>query len=131
MPSVCESCHKGEGYHTCAVCTKSICVNCFNSAHFGIGAPRSGKSIVYNKCLLCNTIFGSNAKCGVCDECEIVLTWKSSMNYLAAVNRISKLINEGKLDPKLKNENYSIANFEVRATQAIMDALDSATRDRK
>ena len=53
------------------------------------------------------------------------------MNYLAAVNRVSKLINEGKLDPKLKNENYCIANFEVRAAQVVMDALDSTARDRK
>ena len=53
------------------------------------------------------------------------------MSYLAGVNRVSKLINEGKLDPKLKNEKYCIANFEVRATQVIMDALDASTRERK
>jgi len=126
----CEYCSKGDSYHTCSTCNKNLCISCFNTIHFGIGAPRAGKSIVYNKCSFCNAIFASNAKTGVCGDCEIVLTWKSSMNYLAAVNRISKLINEGKFDPKLRNEKYCIANFEVRATQVIMDAIDSANRDR-
>jgi hypothetical protein len=53
------------------------------------------------------------------------------MNYLAAVNRISSLIGEGRLDSKLRNEKYCVANFEVRATQVIMDAVDSTARDRK
>ena len=124
-------CSKGEKYHTCSTCNKNLCISCFNTVHFGIGAPRAGKSIVYNKCILCNTISASNAKCSVCSDCEIVLTWKSSMNYLAAVNRISKLINEGKLDSKLRNEEYCVANFEVRGAQVIMDAIDSAKRDKR
>lgn len=131
MPSICELCGKGESYHNCVDCSKHLCINCFNTFHFGIGAPRTGKSIVYSKCLLCGAIFGSNAKRGICDDCEVVLTWKSSMNYLAAVNRISKLIHEGKLDPKLRNENYCISQFEMRATQVIMDAVDAAARDKK
>lgn len=131
LPTVCELCGKGENYHTCSSCSKNVCIPCFNRIHFGIGAPRAGKSIVYNKCMFCNSIFASNAKCGVCGDCEVVLTWKSSMNYLSAVNRISKLINEGKLDPKLRNEKYCVENFEARAAQVIMDAIDSSSRDRK
>ena len=132
LPSICETCHNEESYHACSSCKdKHLCITCFNKAHFGIGAPRAGKSIVYNRCLLCNAIFADNARRGVCHDCEIVFTWKSSMNFLAAVNRMSKLINEGKLDPKLKNETYCITNFEARAAQVVMDALDSAARDRK
>jgi hypothetical protein len=48
------------------------------------------------------------------------------MNYLAAVRRISDLIRIDKLDSKLRNENYCNANFGVRATQVIMDAIDSS-----
>jgi hypothetical protein len=48
------------------------------------------------------------------------------MDYLAGVNRISALIRENKLDPKLRNENYCIENLGTRATQVIMDAIDSS-----
>ena len=99
---------------------------CFNTVHFGIGAPRAGKSMVYNKCLLCSAVYAANAKRGVCDKCEIILTWKSSMNYLAAVNRASTLLEKNQLDPKLRNENYCKANFGTHAAQAIMDAIDSS-----
>jgi len=47
------------------------------------------------------------------------------MDFLAGVNRISALIRENKLDSKLRNENYCIENFGTRATQVIMDAIDS------
>jgi hypothetical protein len=50
------------------------------------------------------------------------------MNYLAAVNRVSDLIKTNKLDPKLRNENYCKTNFGTRATQVIMDAMDSSKR---
>jgi hypothetical protein len=82
--------------------------------------------MVYNKCLLCSTIFAANAKRGVCDKCQIILTWNSSMNYLAAVNRASELIRKGQLDSKLRNENYCKTNFGARASQVIMDAVDNS-----
>ncbi len=122
----CEVCRKGEEYHSCQSCGKHLCVSCFNTVHFGIGAPRAGKSMVYNRCLFCNTVYATNAKREVCDKCEIILTWKSSMNYLAAVNRVSGLLEKGQLDPKLKNENYCKANFGINAAQVIMDAVDSS-----
>jgi hypothetical protein len=50
------------------------------------------------------------------------------MNYLAAVNRVSELIRTGKLDSKLRNENYCKTNFGSHASQVIMDAIDSSTR---
>ena len=65
-------------------------------------------------------------KVTVCDKCVIVLTWVSGMNYLAAVNRVSALIKSNKLDSKLRNENYCKTNFGSRATQVIMDAIDSS-----
>jgi hypothetical protein len=49
------------------------------------------------------------------------------MNYLAGVNRVSGLIRENKLDSKLKNENYCIENLGSRATQVVMDAIDSTS----
>jgi hypothetical protein len=122
----CEMCQKAEEYHTCQTCTKRICVTCFNLIHFGIGAPRAGKSMIYNKCIFCNAIFATNAKREVCEKCEIILTWKSSMNYLAAVNRLSALIAKGDLDQKLRNENYCIATFGMHAAQVIMDAIDNS-----
>jgi hypothetical protein len=94
--------------------------------HFGINAPRSTKSIVYNKCVFCGEIYGANTKVKVCDKCSIILTWISSMNYLAAVNRVSQLIRTNRLDSKLTNENYCKAKFGVHATQVIMDAVDSS-----
>ena len=110
------------------MCTESnnqyLCLTCFNKVHFGINAPRAGKSMVYNKCGFCNAIFATNAKSRVCDECSIIVTWKSVMNYLAGVNRVSELIRENKLDSKLRNENYCIENLGTRATQVIMEALD-------
>lgn len=124
--SICEMCGKGEEYHTCLNCGKHLCINCFNTVHFGIGAPRAGKSMVYNKCTFCDIVYATNAKSSVCDKCEIILTWKSSMNYLGAVNRVSDLVRNGKLDSKLKNENYCKTNFGVHATQVIMDAIDSS-----
>lgn len=119
-------CEKEEEYHSCDSCKKHLCIACFNTVHFGLGAPRSGKSMVYNKCLFCNAVYATNAKCDVCEKCEIVLTWKSSMNYLAAVNRVSGLLQKGQLDPKLRNENYCKANFGVHAAQVIMDAIDNS-----
>ena len=99
---------------------------CFNKLHFGIGAQRAGKSMVYGKCLFCSVIYGANAKRDVCDKCEIILTWKSSMNFLAAVNRVSILLERGQLDPKLRNEKYTRATFGTHAAQAIMDAIDNS-----
>ena len=122
----CEMCQKEEEYHSCQVCEKRLCISCYNTVHFGIGAPRSGKSMVYNKCIFCNEIFATNAKRKICDKCEIILTWKTSMNYLAAVNRVSELIRKGQLDSKLRNENYCKENFGIRAAQAIMDSIENA-----
>jgi hypothetical protein len=87
-----------------------------------------GKSMVYNKCVFCNVVYASNAKGSVCDNCSIIVTWKSGMHYLAGVNRVSELIRENKLDSKLKNENYCKENLGSRATQVIMDAIDSSSR---
>ena len=113
------------------MCTESnnqyLCLTCFNKVHFGINAPRTGKSMVYNKCVFCNTIFATNAKSSVCDKCSIIVTWKSVMNYLAGVNRVSELIRENKLDSKLRNEDYCITNLGTRATQVIMDAIGNSS----
>jgi hypothetical protein len=49
------------------------------------------------------------------------------MNYLAGVNRISALIREDKLDSKLRNENYCNENQGARATQVIMNAINSSS----
>jgi hypothetical protein len=83
--------------------------------------------MVYNKCIFCNLIYATNAKGSVCDECSIIVTWKSGMNYLAGINRVSGLIRENKLDSKLREENYCIENLGSRATQVIMDAIDSTS----
>jgi hypothetical protein len=124
--TVCERCSKHEEYHTCSTCNQHLCIECFNTVHFGINAPRISKSIVYNKCVFCGEIYGVNAKVEVCDKCTIILTWVSARNYLAAVNRVSQLIRTNRLDSKLKNENYCRARFGVHATQVIMDAVDSS-----
>jgi hypothetical protein len=124
--TVCERCSKHEEYHTCSTCNQHLCIECFNTVHFGINAPRISKSIVYNKCVFCGEIYGVNAKVEVCDKCTIILTWVSARNYLAAVNRVSQLIRTNRLDSKLKNENYCKARFGVHATQVIMDAVDSS-----
>lgn len=126
MLTLCEMCGKNEEYHTCLTCNKHLCIGCFNKVHFGIGATRTGKSMVYNKCSFCNSVFAANAKCSVCDKCTVILTWTSSMTYLGAVNRVTELIHAGQLDQKLKNENYCKTNFGARAAQAIMDAVDSS-----
>jgi len=123
--TVCEKCSKHEEYHSCSKYNQHLCIECFNTVHFGINAPRSSSSIVYNKCVFCAEIYGSNVKVQVCDKCTIILTWISSMNYLAAVNRVSQLIRTDRFDSKLKNENYCKANFGAHATQVIMDAVDS------
>jgi len=123
--TVCEKCSKHEEYHSCSTCNQHLCIECFNTVHFGINAPRSGTSIVYNKCVFCGEIYGSSVKVQVCDKCTIILTWMSSMNYLAAVNRVSQLIRTNRFDSKLKNENYCKVNFGTHATQVIMDAVDS------
>jgi hypothetical protein len=123
--TVCQKCSKHEEYHSCSECNQHLCIECFNTVHFGINAPRSSSSIVYNKCVFCGEIYGSNVKVRVCDKCTIILTWISSMNYLAAVNRVSQLIRTNRFDSKLKNENYCKANFGAHATQVIMDAVDS------
>ena len=85
----CEKCSKNEEYHTCPTCNQHLCLNCFNTVHLGINNPRLGKSMVYNRCIFCSDIYAANAKSSVCDECVIIITWKSGMNYLAAVNRVS------------------------------------------
>jgi hypothetical protein len=108
------------------ICAKHLCRNCFNMVHFGIGAHRTGKSMVYGKCVFCGEIFARDAKMQVCDKCEVILTWKSSMAYLAAVNRLSALIDAGRLDSKLRNENYCKANFGMLAAQVITDAIGSS-----
>jgi hypothetical protein len=124
---LCELCNKNEQYHICAESNNQfLCLMCFNKLHFGIGAPRTGKSMVYNKCVFCNVVYATNAKGRVCDECSIMVTWKSGMDYLAGVNRVSALIRENKLDSKLRNENYCIDNLGTRATQVIIDAINSS-----
>jgi hypothetical protein len=123
--TLCERCTKKEEYHTCTTCNQHLCMSCFNTVHFGINAPRAGKSMVYNKCIFCNKIYATNAKGSVCDKCTIILTWQSGMDCLAAVNRVSELVRTNKLDSKLKNENYCKTNFGIHATQVIMDAIDS------
>ena len=125
---LCELCNKNERYHRCEESNNQfLCLTCFNKLHFGINAPRTGKSMVYNKCIFCNVVFATNAKGRVCDDCSIIVTWKSVMHYLAGVNRISALIRENKLDSKLRNENYCIENLGSRATQVIMDAINSSS----
>ncbi|HEX2124748.1 MAG TPA: hypothetical protein VHG34_03645 [Nitrososphaeraceae archaeon] len=123
--TLCERCTKHEEYHTCSTCNQHLCMSCFNTIHFGINAPRTGKSMVYNKCIFCNKVYATNAKGSVCDKCTIILTWQSGMDCLAAVNRVSELVRTNKLDPKLKNENYCKTHFGIHATQVIMDAIDS------
>ena len=123
--TLCERCTKHEEYHTCSTCNQHLCMSCFNTIHFGINAPRTGKSMVYNKCIFCNKVYATNAKGSVCDKCSIILTWQSGMDCLAAVNRVSELVRTNKLDSKLKNENYCKTNFGIHATQVIMDAIDS------
>jgi hypothetical protein len=128
MGLMCELCGKNERYHMCTESNNQyLCLTCFNKVHFGINAPRTGKSMVYNKCVFCNTIFATNAKSSVCDECLIIVTWKSVMNYLAGVNRVSELIRENKLDSKLRNEDYCRTNLGTRAAQVIMDAIGNSS----
>jgi hypothetical protein len=124
----CEKCDKNEEYHICSICNQHLCLDCFNTVHFGINSPRAGKSMVYNRCIFCDNVYAANSKSSVCDKCTVILTWRSGMNYLAAVNRVSDLIKTNKLDSKLRNENYCKTNFGTRATQVIMDAIDSSKR---
>jgi hypothetical protein len=126
--TICERCTKNEEYHTCSQCNQHLCMICFNTVHFGINAPRAGRSMVYNKCVFCGEIYATNAKGSVCGKCTVILSWASGMNYLAAVNRVSELIKTNKLDSKLRNENYCKANFGAHASQVIMDAVDSSIR---
>ena len=121
-------CNKREEYHTCSTCNEHLCMSCFNMVHFGINAPRSSKSMVYNKCVFCDQIYATNARGKVCDKCTIILSWVSGMNYLAAVNRVSELIKTNKLDSKLRNENYCKINLGIHATQVIMDAIDNSKK---
>ena len=118
---LCELCNKSERYH---ICTESnnqhLCLTCFNKLHFGINAPRAGRSMVYNKCIFCKVVFATDAK-------GSIVTWKSGIHYLAGVNRVSELIRENKLDSELWNENYCIDNLGTRATQVIMDAINSSS----
>ena len=123
--TLCERCTKKEEYHACSTCNQHLCMSCFNTVHFGINAPRTGKSMVYNKCIFCDKVYATNAKGSVCDKCTIILTWQSGMDCLAAVNRVSELVRTNKLDSKLRNENYCKTNFGIHATQVIMDAIDS------
>jgi len=124
----CEKCAKDEEYHSCSTCNQHLCLDCFNTVHFGINSPRAGKSMVYNRCIFCDNVYATNSKSSVCDKCTVILTWRSGMNYLAAVNRVSDLIKTNKLDSKLRNENYCKTNFDTRAAQVIMDAIDSSNR---
>ena len=101
-------------------------MDCFYALHFGLNLPRSGKSMVYNKCIFCNAVYAIDVKCSICDKCSVILTWKSSMDYLAGVNRVTSLLKKGQLDQKLKNEGYCKANFGDHATQVIMDAIDGS-----
>jgi hypothetical protein len=126
--TVCGRCNKCEEYHTCSTCNEHLCMSCFNMVHFGINAPRSSKSMVYNKCVFCDQIYATNARGKVCDKCTIILSWVSGMNYLAAVNRVSELIKTNKLDSKLRNENYCKTNLGIHATQVIMDAIDNSKK---
>ena len=126
--TLCERCTKNEEYHTCSTCNQHLCMNCFNTVHFGINAQRTGKSMVYNKCVFCDQVYATNAKGSVCDKCTVILSWVSGMNYLAALNRVSELIKTNKLGSKLRNENYCKTNFGMHATQVIMDAIDSSKR---
>jgi hypothetical protein len=126
--TLCERCTKNEEYHTCSGCNQRLCMTCFNTVHFGVNAPRTGKSMVYNKCVFCDQIYATNVKASVCEKCTVILSWASGMNYLAAINRVSELIRTNKLDSKLRNENYCKANFGSHATQVIMDAVDSSKR---
>ena len=121
----CEKCTKDEEYHSCSICNQHLCLDCFNTVHFGINSPRAGRSMVYNRCIFCDNVYATNSKSSVCDKCTVILTWRSGMNYLAAVNRVSDLIKTNKLDSKLRNENYCKTNFGTHATQVIMDAIDS------
>jgi hypothetical protein len=82
--------------------------------------------MIYCRCIFCDEIFARNAKMQVCDKCEVILTWTSSINFLAAVNRLSAIIKAGKLDSKLRNENYCKANFGTLGAQVIMDAIDGS-----
>lgn len=125
--TICERCSKQEEYHTCSTCNQHLCIECFNTVHFGINAPRNTKSIVYNKCIFCGEIYGVNVKVDVCDKCTIIMSWTSARTYLAALNRVSQLIRTDRLDPKSKNENYCKAKFGAHATQVIMDAIDSSS----
>ena len=131
MTTLCERCNKKEEYHNCSICNQHLCIACFNTIHFGINAPRTGKSMVYNKCIFCSEVYAANAKGSVCDKCAIIVSWVSAMNYLAAVNRVSELMRMNKLDSRLKNENYCKVNFGTHATQVIMDAIDSMSSSRK
>jgi hypothetical protein len=70
----CERCKKNEEYHSYSTCGQHLCISCFNTVHFGINATRSGKSMVYNKCIFCGEIYATNAKISVCDRCTIILT---------------------------------------------------------
>src|SRR3954449_6778332 len=92
--SFCERCKKNEEYHNCSTCGQHLCISCFNTVHFGINAARSGKSMVYNKCIFCCEVYATNAKSSVCDKCTIILTWKTGMDCLAAVNRLSDLLKQ-------------------------------------
>jgi hypothetical protein len=48
----CELYNKNERYHIGPESNNQhLCLTCFNKLHFGIGAPRTGKSMVYNKCI--------------------------------------------------------------------------------
>ena len=126
--TLCEKCTKSEEYHNCSICNQHLCLDCFNTVHFVISSPRPGKSMVYNRCIFCDNVYATNSKSSVCDKCTVILTWRSSMNYLAAVNRVSELIKADRLNSKLRNENYCKTNFGVHATQVIMDAIDSSKR---
>ena len=84
--------------------------------------------MVYNKCIFCYEVYATNARSSVCNKCSVILTWKTGMDCVAAVNRLSDLLRTNKLNSNVKNENYCKERFGMHATQVIMDAIDSLMR---
>jgi hypothetical protein len=101
-----------------------------NTVNDGDGFPKPFeiRPIVCNKCIFCCEVYATNARSSVCNKCSIILTWKTGMDCLAAVNRLSDLLRTNKLDSNFKNENYCKERFGIHATQVIMDAIDSSRR---
>ena len=84
--------------------------------------------MVYNKCIFCGDIYATNAKISVCNKCTMILTLKSGMDCLAAVNRVSDLVRTNKPDSNFKKEIYCKGRSGMHAIQVIMDAIHSSRR---